>query len=151
MANERRCNNFYSRTRYVRGIVWCTGDKISFDHANELMQGATSFAPRVVQTMLEQCSSVKCKRLFLLLAERHSHQWISPIDRSKIDLGVGNRMLVKGGMLDKKYRITVPKIIQLKGISFKKYQLTLSSAHCVLRKFPSACKPVLLIHQAICF
>lgn len=84
-------------------------DKISFDHANELMQGMTAFVPRVVQSMLEQCSSVKCKRLFLLLAERNHHQWFSHIDFSKIDLGVGNRMLVKGGVLDKKYRITIPK------------------------------------------
>lgn len=84
-------------------------DKITFDHANELMQGATSFSPRIVQIMLEQCNSVKCKRLFLLLAERNRHQWISKIDMSKIDLGAGNRMLVKGGTLDKKYRITVPK------------------------------------------
>lgn len=84
-------------------------DEISFDHANELMQGMTTFVPQVVQSMLEQCSNVKCKRLFLLLAERNHHQWVSKINVSKIDLGVGKRMLVKGGMLDKKYRITVPK------------------------------------------
>lgn len=69
----------------------------------------TTFVPQVVQSMLEQCSNVKCKRLFLLLAERNHHQWFSHIDLSKIDLGAGNRMLVKGGVLDKKYRITVPK------------------------------------------
>lgn len=59
--------------------------------------------------MLEQCSNIKCKRLFLLLAERNHHPWFSRIDVSKINLGAGNRMLVKGGVLDKKYRITVPE------------------------------------------
>lgn len=95
--------------RAMLEVLFDVPDKISFDHANELMQGMTTFVPQVVQSMLEQCSNVKCKRLFLLLAERNHHQWFSFIDLSKIDLGAGNRMLVKGGVLDKKYRITVPK------------------------------------------
>lgn len=98
-----------SPERAMLEVSFDVPDKISFDHANELMQGMTTFVPQVVQNMLEQCSNVKCERLFLLLAERNHHQWISRINISKIDLGSGNRMLVKGGMLDKKYRITVPK------------------------------------------
>ena len=83
-------------------------DKLSFDHANELMQGMTSFSPRVVQSLLEQCTNVKCKRLFLWLAERQNYPWFSKLNLNKIDLGSGNRMLVKGGKLNKKYQITVP-------------------------------------------
>lgn len=83
-------------------------DKLSFDHANELMQGMTSFSPRVVQSLLEQCTSVKCKRLFLWLAERQNYPWFSKLSLNKIDLGAGNRMLVKVGKLNKKYHITVP-------------------------------------------
>lgn len=96
--------------RAMLEVLFDVPDKISFDHANELMQGMTTFVPQVVQNMLELCSNVKCKRLFLLLAERNHLQWISRINMSKIDLGLGNRMLVKGGTLDKKYRITVPKV-----------------------------------------
>ena len=83
-------------------------DKLSFDHANELMQGMTSFSPRVVQSVLEQCTNVKCKRLFLWLSERQNYPWFAKLNLKKIDLGAGNRMLVKGGKLNKKYHITVP-------------------------------------------
>lgn len=104
--------------RAMLEVLFDVPDKISFDHANELMQGMTTFVPQVVQSMLEQCCNVKCKRLFLLLGERNHHQWFSHIDFSKINLGVGNRMLVKGGVLDKKYRITVPKRHSLEGDLF---------------------------------
>lgn len=83
-------------------------DKLSFDHAYELMQGMTSFSPRVVQKLLEQCINVKCKRLFLWLSERQNYPWFAKLNLKKIDLGSGNRMLLKGGKLNKKYQITVP-------------------------------------------
>ena len=36
-------------------------------------------------------------------------QWLDRIDRAKIDLGKGKRMIAKGGKLDPKYQITVPE------------------------------------------
>lgn len=93
-------------------------DEITFEHAKELMEGMTTFSPLVVQSMLEQSTNVKCKRLFLWLAERQNHAWFSRINPNKIDLGSGNRMLVKGGKLDKKYWITVPKEIVIDGDLF---------------------------------
>lgn len=62
--------------RAMLEVLFDVPGKVSFDHANELMQGMTTFVPQVVQSMLEQCNNVKCKRLFLLLAERNHHQWI---------------------------------------------------------------------------
>ena len=41
-------------------------------------------------------------------ADRHRQPWLNQLDRGKIDLGTGKRMLVKGGTLDPKYHITVP-------------------------------------------
>jgi hypothetical protein len=54
-------------------------------------------------------SSVKVKRLFFFFADRHQHAWLERLDRDAIDLGVGKRMLVKGGKLNKPYQITVPE------------------------------------------
>jgi hypothetical protein len=54
------------------------------------------------------CKSVKVKRLFFWFAERHQHAWLKQIDKSKVNLGTGKRMLVKGGKLDTKYLITMP-------------------------------------------
>lgn len=84
-------------------------NKISFEHANQLIQGMTSLSPRTIQKLLEECSSVKVKRLFLWFGQKHNYTWFSKLDQSKIDIGSGNRMIAKGGELDKKYKITVPK------------------------------------------
>lgn len=83
-------------------------EKVSFEYADQLMQGLTSLSPRNLQQILEECDNIKVKRLFLWLAEKYNYSWVKKIDADKIELGSGNRMLVKGGKLDKKYKITIP-------------------------------------------
>lgn len=79
----------------------------SFSEARLLMEGLTTLRPELVQELLEACRSVKAKRLFLFLAEEANHAWFKELDTSKLDLGTGNRSIVKGGHLDQKYQITV--------------------------------------------
>lgn len=80
----------------------------SFIFASELLQGLISLRPRILQSLLERTSSVKVKRLFLFLAHYYQHPWLKRIDESKVELGSGNRQIVKNGYIDKKYKITVP-------------------------------------------
>src|SRR3990170_4412758 len=80
----------------------------SYEEARLLMEGLTTLRPRVVQRLLENCVSVKVKRLFMLLAENCKHPWIGKVDLSKVDFGKGKRQPVKGGRFDSKYNITVP-------------------------------------------
>ena len=40
-------------------------------------------SPRRLQTLLEACQSVKVKRLFLFLAERHNHAWLKKLDLAR--------------------------------------------------------------------
>jgi len=61
-----------------------------------------------LQVLLQACTSIRTKRVFLLLARFFKHGWYSRLDISVIDLGRGKRQLVKGGVLDKEYQITVP-------------------------------------------
>jgi hypothetical protein len=84
----------------------------SFEHADQLMQGMTSLSPRRLQELLEKCNNIKVRRLFLWLAERQNYPWLQKLDIDKIHLGSGNRMLLKGGKLNKKYKITVPEIYE---------------------------------------
>jgi hypothetical protein len=81
----------------------------SFHQADMLMQGLSNLSPRRLQKLLADCRSVKVKRLFFFLADRHPHAWLKRLDKDVIDLGEGKRMLVKGGKLDKAYQITVPE------------------------------------------
>ncbi|MGZ3697303.1 MAG: type IV toxin-antitoxin system AbiEi family antitoxin domain-containing protein [Bdellovibrionota bacterium] len=90
----------------------------SFEEARLLMEGLTTLRPKIVQTLLEQCRSIKVKRLFLHLAERCNHQWVARLDLKKVDLGSGNRVIVPGGRLDPKYRITVEReSVEEEGVS----------------------------------
>lgn len=76
--------------------------------ADVLMQGLVNLRPVRVMSLLMACASVKVKRLFLALAERHQHQWLKHVDLQGVDLGKGKRMLVRGGKLHPKYLITLP-------------------------------------------
>jgi hypothetical protein len=80
----------------------------SFHQVDMQMQSLANLRPRRMQQMLSACKSVKVRRLFFYFADRHQHAWLKRLDRTKVDLGQGKRMLVKGGKLDKTYQITVP-------------------------------------------
>ena len=81
----------------------------SFEGAFHLMEGLTSLRHELIQTLLVQCRSIKVKRLFMYMAEKCNHPWVSKIDLAKVNLGKGKRRLIKGGKFDPKYQITVPR------------------------------------------
>ena len=75
----------------------------------ELLEGLNNVRPTLVQSLLEQCRSIKVKRLFLYLAEKAGHEWFDYLTLSNIDLGKGKRSFAKDGSYNRKYQITVPK------------------------------------------
>ena len=76
--------------------------------ADALMQGMTTSRPQRVGLLLRHCRSIKAKRLFLALAHRHAHAWLSRVPMDDVDLGRGKRALMAGGRLDPTYQITLP-------------------------------------------
>jgi hypothetical protein len=84
--------------------------EVTFEESFLIMENLISLRPNIVQNMLESCSSVKVKRLFMYMADRHNHPWISRINKSGLYLGKGKRLIVKNGKLDKNYMITVPRM-----------------------------------------
>ena len=96
----------------ARAVMEClslTPNQFSLSEAFELMDGLTTIRPVQVQELLENCKSIKVKRLFLYFAEKAGHSWFKYIDLKKIDLGSGNRSLVRDGVLVSKYQLVVPK------------------------------------------
>lgn len=81
----------------------------SFEEGRLLFEGLTTLRPVLVQTLLEKCTSVKVKRMFLYLADESGHDWRKQLNLSKVNLGKGKRDLVKGGNLNTLYNIVVPK------------------------------------------
>jgi hypothetical protein len=77
-----------------------------------VMEMLSLLPPANVQKLLEQCQSVKVKRLFLYMAEKAGHDWFKALDLSKISLGSGKRLIAKNGLYNNKYQITVPKELE---------------------------------------
>ncbi len=86
------------------------------EHAAELMGGLSTLRPRVVQELLEVCRSIKVKRLFLWAAQHSEHSWFTRLSPDSLNLGVGKRVLYRGGVLDPTYQITVPSLETLGGV-----------------------------------
>lgn len=117
-------------SKYVVDIVWQEGmppmkvsspemaylellmdvpSSVSFEHADELMQGLTQLSPRKLQALLLKCKSVKVKRLFFWMADRYEYTWRARLDPTDFELGESKRVIAKGGKLNKAYKITVPE------------------------------------------
>ena len=84
-------------------------NQISFENAEQIFQGMTSLSPNKLNELMLVCDNIRVRRLFLWMAERQNHQWFKKLNLESISLGIGNRVLVKGGILNKKYKITVPQ------------------------------------------
>ncbi|MCF0185639.1 MAG: type IV toxin-antitoxin system AbiEi family antitoxin [Bacteroidaceae bacterium] len=74
-----------------------------------VMEMLTALRPKLVSELLQKCTSVKVKRLFLYMAEKANFPWFKALKLDGVDLGSGIRGLVTGGVLNAKYKITIPK------------------------------------------
>lgn len=98
----------------ARAILECfemAPARFDLAEAGLIMEGLNALKPQQVQELLEQCRSVKAKRLFLYFAEKANHTWFKYITFDKIGIGKGKRSIVKQGTWIPKYQITVPKIL----------------------------------------
>ncbi|MEJ5096565.1 MULTISPECIES: type IV toxin-antitoxin system AbiEi family antitoxin domain-containing protein [Sphingomonas] len=77
--------------------------------ACQIVEGMTSLRPKLMQSLLEACTSVKVRRLFLYLAERADLPVMRHVKVDQIDLGSGDRSLAKMGRYVPKYRLLLPR------------------------------------------
>jgi len=80
----------------------------SFNQVDVIMEGLANLRPGLVGKLLQECRSIKVKRLFLWYADRHGHAWLKHLDQSSVDLGKGKRQLVPQGHFDSHHQITLP-------------------------------------------
>lgn len=83
-------------------------DDESFHHVDKIFEGLSTLVPRRLDKLLKDCTSIKVKRLFLFFASKHQHAWAKQLKPQDYELGTGNRVIAKGGRLDKQFKITVP-------------------------------------------
>lgn len=101
-----------SAERAILEYLYDVPKREGFDEANYIMEGLSSLRPNTLQQLLESCKSIRVKRLFMYLAEHHNHRWFERLDSSTVDFGEGKREIIKGGKLNKKYKIVVPKLLR---------------------------------------
>lgn len=75
----------------------------------QVLEGLQTLRPKLMQSLLDVCASIKVKRLFLFMAERADLPVMRRLDRSTITLGNGDRTLTPGGAYVAKFGLVVPK------------------------------------------
>lgn len=96
--------------RAILEMLYLTPSVHTLQETYQVMELLGTVKPAVIQNLLENCTSIKVKRLFLYMAERAGLAWFKRIDLTTIDLGRGDREITKGGQYDKKYHITVGNV-----------------------------------------
>lgn len=81
----------------------------SFHVADTVFEGLSNLRPRLLSALLTHCRSVKAKRYFFVLADRHNHGWRRHLDPAEFDLGTGPRALPGGGRYVPRYNVYVPE------------------------------------------
>ena len=95
--------------RAILEVLSDVPQQLSLEHAIELMEGLDRLRPRVMQTVLEQCLSIKVKRLFLYCAEQCQLHCFQALNLDTINLGSGNRTLGDGGHYNRRWQLSLPR------------------------------------------
>ena len=95
--------------RAIMECLYLAPGKMGLVECYQLMEGLVNLRPYLVQALLESCSSVKVKRLFLYMAKKADHQWLSHIELAGVDLGRGDRSITPDGVFIKEFHISVPQ------------------------------------------
>ena len=95
--------------RAMMECLYLAPAKQDLQECYELMEGLTQLRPQIVQELLESCSSIKVKRLFLNMAKKSRQPWLEYVNLEKVYLGSGKRNLVPGGVYSPEYQLTLPR------------------------------------------
>lgn len=100
-----------SAERAMMEMLYLVPQKQTLNESSLIMENLVSLRPKIVQALLENCNSIKVKRLFMLLAEKHEHQWVKKLDLLRFNLGSGKIAITQGGIYNRKYKIVIPNIL----------------------------------------
>jgi hypothetical protein len=113
MVREEEKDNFRikvaSNERAMMECLFLAPKFLSLVDCYRVMLGMTTLVPEYMMELLQQCQSVKVKRLFLYMGERAEQMWFDDLDTDQIDLGSGKRSFEKNGIYIPKYRMVMPK------------------------------------------
>lgn len=113
LTEQRAPEGFLLKTasteRAILELLHLAPKEFDLVEAGQIVEGMTSLRPRLMQSLLEECTSVKVRRLFLYLAERADLPVMRHLDLGRLDLGSGDRSLARMGRYVPKYQLLLPK------------------------------------------
>lgn len=80
---------------------------VQLNECYQILDLMANLRPKLLNDLLLRCSSVKAKRLFLLLAKDLNHQWYDKLNTQAVNLGSGCRVIDKGGSFNADFNIVV--------------------------------------------
>ncbi len=83
----------------------------SLDHAGLVIEKLHTLRPNLLQHLLEDCLSIKAKRLLIAIADSAKLSWLKRIKLDRVDLGTGPISLKKGAKLHPEYLISLPESV----------------------------------------
>ncbi len=96
-----------SKERCFLELLYSVSEMTTSVEAKEILELLPTLRSKMLQSLLENCSSVKVKRLFFYLSQKVNHSWLKYIDKDKINLGSGVREIEKGGTFIKEFEIVI--------------------------------------------
>ena len=100
--------------RAIMELLYFVPSMQGLEEAFLILEGLTTLRPKIVQSLLEACQSVKVKRLFCALSKLAAHAWFKKLNLTQVDFGKGKRVIGDGGFFDSEFLITIPKKQEVK-------------------------------------
>lgn len=98
-----------SLERSILECLYLAPKEVDLVECYQIMEGLATLRPKLLQELLEQCTSIKVTRLFLYMSEKANHAWFKHLDQNKFDSGKGDRCIVRKGVYIPNYKITIPR------------------------------------------
>ena len=98
-----------SLERAIMECLYISPKKFEILECYQILEGLRLLRPNVLQKILINCHSIKVKRLFLYMAEKSQLSALKKLKLDSIPLGSGDRSIVKNGVYNSKYKISIPR------------------------------------------
>lgn len=88
-------------------------NEVSTNEAFQILELVPVLKPALMNNLLQNCKSIKVKRLFLYIASKTGYAWYNKLEIDKLDLGSGVREIDKDGSFNKDFNIIVAQIAEV--------------------------------------
>ena len=94
--------------RAILECIYLAPKKFDLLESYQLLESLRILQPGIMQSLLEKCRSIRVKRLFLYMASKANLPVLDHMELNNVNLGTGDRVIVKNGVYNSEYRISIP-------------------------------------------